>query len=229
METFFRMYLSSMVNQCQVPLEVIYTPAKSLHLHPTSIYSPVKTLTSAPPPVLIIQPLTPKFYTNILKYTDPLSGFEAELGSDPQISDPISQRIWISDLVLLQDLIGSRLLGKVPQVHSPSASNFSWPPKPGGKSFMDDFTDCQCSVAMRNTYRAARLHCYLTEKFAWGSYRIAGFYWFILHAIFMRLVWKGLWWMQCKWAIGRFTDMWIVSSICWLLIQALRGPTSKIY
>ncbi|KAJ5385708.1 hypothetical protein N7509_008249 [Penicillium cosmopolitanum] len=229
LETFFRMYLSSMVNQCQIPLEVVYTPAKSLGLQPISMHSPVKTLTLAPPPVLMIQPLTPKFYTNILKYPDAQSGFAAELESDPQISDPISQRIWISDLVLLQRLIGPKLMTNTRREYSPSASYFSWPNNLGCGSFMDDFTDDQCSKTMRKTYRVAKIQCYLTEKFAWGSYRIAGFYWLILCAIFMRLVWKGLWSVQCNWAMGRFPDVFMVSSICLLLLQAFRGLDINIY
>lgn len=223
------MYLSSIVKQCQIPLEVVYTPAKSLHLRRISIHSPVKTLTSAPPPVLMIQPLTPKFYTNILKYPDALSGFAAELESDPGVADSVSQRIWVSDVVLLQSLIEPNLTIENFQDNWPSANHFARPSKLGGKSFMDDFTNSQCSRAMRTTYRVARMDCYLTERFAWGSYRIASLYWFILYWIIMRMFWKGLWWMQCNGAMGRFADGLTVSSICLLLIHALRGLTVTIY
>lgn len=218
-----------MVNQCQIPLEVIYTPSKSLGLHPISMHSPVRTLTSAPPPVLMIQPLTPKFYTNILKYPDALSGFAAELESDPQVSDPISQRIWISDLVLLERLLGPKLMMKDLRENSPSARHSLRSHNLGCESFMDDFTVSQCSKTMRKTYRLAKIHCYLTEKFAWGSYRIADLYWSILCVVSMRLVWKFLWWMQYKWAIGRFPDLFMVSGFCFLFLQVLRGLTRNIY
>jgi hypothetical protein len=218
-----------MVNQCQIPLEVVYTPSKSLSLRPISMHSPVNTLTSASQPVLMIQPLTPKFYTNILRYSDALSGFAAELESDPQISDPISQRIWVSDLVLLERLLGPKLTMKDLRENSPSARHFSRPHNLACESFMDDFTILQCSKTMRKTYRVAKIHCYLTEKLAWGSYRIADLYWLILCVISMRLVWKFLWWVQCKWAIGRFPDFVMVSGFCFLLLQVLRSLTSNIY
>ncbi|KAJ5681953.1 uncharacterized protein N7477_001893 [Penicillium maclennaniae] len=99
--SFGTIYLH-LVETCTFPLEVTYIPAKSLHLRPISMCSPVETVTR---PNLTIQPLTPQFYTNILKYTDPASGFAAEMEDIPQPCDPISQRLWASDAAPLQKLI----------------------------------------------------------------------------------------------------------------------------
>jgi hypothetical protein len=221
-----------MVDQYQFPLEVVYTPAKSLHHHPISMHSPVKTCTSAPPPVLMIQPLTPKFYTNILKYSDALSGFAAEIESIPQTCDPVSQRLWVSDPVLFQKLLDSKNLpsgSEDVQPCSVPAGRLAWQCKQEGKPFMDNFTDRHCSSDIRRIYRAARIHCYLTETFAGGSYRVAAIYWVILRAIIMRLVWKRLWRMQCKLSTVKFADILMVVSICLLLIRAWRWLTGRFY
>jgi hypothetical protein len=226
------MYLSYLVKQCQFPLEVIYTPAKSLHLCPISISSPVKDRALAPPPVLKIQPLTPRFYTNIAKYPDAKLGFLAEIENMPQVSDPISQRLWVSDPALLKKLIDSENpctgLEKVNPC-SPSASRLLWQSTSRGKSFMDNFTDSHCFSTLRTTYRAARIHCYLTEKFAWGSYKVATIYGILLRAIIMRLVWKGLWQMQCNLATVWFADGLTVSGTFFLLVRAWRALTGRVY
>ncbi|KAJ5364365.1 uncharacterized protein N7496_010078 [Penicillium cataractarum] len=232
LEQFFRMYLSYLVKQCQFPLEVVYTPAKSLHLHPISIHSSANDLALAPAPVLKIQPLTPRFYTNIAKYPDAKLGFPAEIENMPQVSDSISQRLWVSDPVLLKDLINSENpctgLEKVNPC-SPSASRLLWQSTSRGKSFMDNFTDSHCSNTLHTTYRAARIHCYLTEKFAWGSYKLATVYGILLRAIIMRLVWKGLRQMQCNLATGWFADILTVSGTFFLLIRAWRALTGRFY
>jgi hypothetical protein len=232
LEHFFRMYLSYLVKKCRFPLEVVYTPAKSLHLRPISISSPVKDHTLAPSPVLMIQPLTPRFYTNIAKYSDAKSGFSAEIESMPQVSDPISQRLWVSDPVLLQNLIDSENPGtglKETNPCSPAASRLSWQSMSSGESFMDNFTDSHCSKTMRTTYRAAHIHCYLTERLAWGSYRLAAIYGILLRTIFMRLVWKRLWQMQCNLAMVWFADVLMVSGTLFLLVRTWRGLTGRFY
>jgi hypothetical protein len=104
LEPFFRLYLSRLVEACPFPLTMTYIPAKSLHLHPTSMTSPVRTFTPAPPLTLSIQPLTPQFYTNILKYTDAASAFALEMENIPQVCDSESQRLWASNPALLQIL-----------------------------------------------------------------------------------------------------------------------------
>lgn len=230
METFFRMYLSSMVDKYESPLEVVYTPAKSLQHHPISMHSPVKTFTSAAPPVLMIQPLTPKFYTNMLKYPDAQTGFAAETESIPKNCDPVSQRLWVSDPVLLQKLLNSNNLpsgSEGVQLCSVPASRLAWEQE--GKPFMDAFTERHCSSDRRRIYRAARIHCYLTETFALGSYRIATIYGFVLHTIIMRLVWNRLWRMQCNLATVKFADAFMVVAICFLLIRAWEGLTGRFY
>ncbi|KAJ5537044.1 hypothetical protein N7513_010230 [Penicillium frequentans] len=214
LEQFFRIYLSRLVDECPFPLTVIYTPAKSLHLHPTPLLSKVKTLTSAPRPVLIIQPLTPQFYTNILKYPEANSGFATEIENKPHSSDPVSQRLWVSDPALVQELIASAksLTCKEAQSYSVSvqceiyrhfATRLAWRKNSERKTFMDAFIESNCSTDMRRRYRAARVHCYLTENLAWGSYRLAAFYEFSLRMGVMWLFWKGLWWMQYDTPGGR--------------------------
>ncbi|KAJ5109097.1 hypothetical protein N7456_005772 [Penicillium angulare] len=229
LEPFFRMYLSNFVDRCQFPLELIYTPAKSLHLHPISMRSQAKTLTSAPPPVLAIQPLTPQFYTNILKYPDPKSGFAAEIVSLPEVSDPISQRLWVSDPILLRNLINPE--GPFKEVHFclPSTSLFSWQSKRESKSFMDGFIDSKCSLDKRITYWTARIHYLLAKRIAWGIYRLATVYSFLLRAIIIRWIWKGLSRMQFNSANMHFADLFIVSGSCYLLLRTWSWLTGRFY
>ncbi|KGO72973.1 hypothetical protein PITC_062010 [Penicillium italicum] len=69
--------------------------------------------------------------------------------------------------------------------------------KSGVRSFMDTFTDSNGSPGMRRKYRAARVYCYPTEKFTWGSYKLAAVYEFLLRTVVLGLCWRGLWWMPC--------------------------------
>ncbi|CAI7668200.1 unnamed protein product [Penicillium discolor] len=241
LEPFFRLYLSQLVETCRFPLEVIYTPAKSLHLHPMSIHSPVKTYTSAPPPTLQIQPLTPQFYTNILKYPDATTGVFSEMEHIPQACDPESQRLWASDPVMLQRLIESTIdppNAKVIQVPSASvpaelpvypASNPPWQTKTGVRTFMDAFTDSNCPLGMRRRYRAARIYCYLTEKYAWGSYKLAAVYEFLLRTAVLGLYWRGLWWMLCDLPVSRYENVLIVSGVYFVGVRALTALSGYFY
>ncbi|KAJ6021062.1 hypothetical protein N7540_006566 [Penicillium herquei] len=230
LEPFFRMYLSKLVDQCQFPLKVIYTPAKSLHLHPMTMNSSVKTLTSAPTPALMIQPLTPQFYTNIVKHSDAKSGFALEYESLPRISDPVSQRVWISDLVLLQKLIDSGNTTRTSkQVQSYFTRDSSPQRKARSKTFMDEFTDSHCSIGMRRTYRAARFQCYLAENLAWGSYKLISIYGLLLRLIIMWLICKGILWMQCNAAAAKFEDKLTVSGICFALVCISRALIGYLY
>lgn len=241
LEHFFRLYLSHLVETCRFPLEVIYTPAKSLHLHPMSMHSPVKTYTSAPPPTLQIQPLTPRFYTNILKYPDATIGVFSEMEHIPQACDPESQRLWASDPAMLQRLIESTIdpsNAKVVQVPSASvsaelpvypASNPLWQTKTGLRTFMDAFTDSNCPLDMRRRYRAARIYCYLTEKFAWGSYKLAAVYGFLLRTVVLGLYWRGLWWMLCDLPVSRYENVLIVSGVYFVGVRAWTALSGHFY
>jgi hypothetical protein len=227
LEPFFQLYLSHLVQQCSFPLTVIYTPAKSLHIHPVSMRSPAKTLTSAPPLELLIQPLTPQFYTNILKHSDAKSGIFAEIENIPQICDPVSQRLWVSDPVILKDLIESSSLSSVPAKKDLSSgstiSNTSQLP-----TFMDVFTDANCSSGMCRLYRAARTHYYLTEKFAWGSYKLAAFYESVLRTVVMGLIWMGLW-MVCIFPKTSFENVLTVSGIYFMGVRAWVALSGSFY
>jgi hypothetical protein len=227
------MYIYSLVDRCQFPLEVVYTPAKSLHLHPFFRKSPVKTLTSAPPATLSIQPLTPKFYTNILGYQDALSCFKEEAETIPQVSDPVSQRALVSDMALLQKLIdldsGSADTKNV-QPAVEAACPPRWHPKASSnQSFIDAFTDSRCSREMYATYRIARIHSYLTEKLAGESPRLMTLYGLLLRVFVMRLIWKALWQMLCHSSMGLFSDVIMVSGVCFLLARSRRGLLSRYY
>ncbi|KAJ6104625.1 hypothetical protein N7523_010945 [Penicillium sp. IBT 18751x] len=189
-EPFFRHYLSHLVEGCKFPLEVTYIPAKSLHLKPISMCSPIETGTRSN---LTIQPLTPQFYTNILKYTDPASGFASEMENMPQPCDPISQRLWASDAALLQKLIAH---ARSPMALEGSRVFPPWQRDKIAKSFMDTFVESNFPVRACRRYRAAKVDCYMTERFAHGSYRIAAVYNFFIS-------------LMCLWALMR---CW-----CWMM------------
>ncbi|KAJ5682800.1 hypothetical protein N7462_005965 [Penicillium macrosclerotiorum] len=205
LEGFFRLFLFHLVESCQIPLTVIYTPAKSLHLHPIFMHSSAKMLTSAPPPTLLIQPLTPQFYTNILNYEDIKVGLACEIEDKPQVSDPISKRLWVSDSILLNNFIssaeGSSSFQKQakPQPDSADSDMLGLAagylvPRRNSKSmsFMDSFIRASCSARQRRKYKAARIHRYLTERFALGSYRLASVYGFLLQIAVMQVAWRSL-------------------------------------
>jgi len=227
LEPFFRLYLSRLVEACPFPLTLTYIPAKSLHLHPTSMISPVKTFTSAPPSALTIQPLTPKFYTNILKYADAASGFASEMESIVQVCDSQSQRLWASDPALLQSLItcaGSASASEKAQ--SESGWQRESPPKP----FMDIFTELNFPVRICRTYRAAKLYCYLTERFAWGSYNVAAVYGFFLRLAFMWIALRGLAWILHDLAVAMRADhVLMVSSIGFVGVRMWAAMSGYIY
>ncbi|KAJ5489902.1 hypothetical protein N7453_010727 [Penicillium expansum] len=241
LEPFFRLYLSHLVKTCRFPLEVIYTPAKSLHLHPMSMRSPVKTFTSAPPPTLLIQPLTPQFYTNILKYPDAKTGAISEMENVPQACDPESQRLWASDPAMLQRLIESAIDSpntEIAQVRSASvpaelpihpAKLPPWQTKSGVRSFMDTFTYSNCPSGMRRRYRAARIYCYLTEKFAWGSYSLAAVNEFLLRTVVLGLYWRGLWWMLCDIPVSSYENVVIVSGVYFVGVRAWTALSGYFY
>lgn len=241
LEPFFRLYLSHLVETCRFPLEVIYTPAKSLHLHPMSMHSQVKTYTSAPPPTLQIQPLTPQFYTNILKYPDATTGVFSEMEHIPQACDPESQRLWASDPAMLQRLIESKIdppNAKVVQIPSASvpaelpvypASNPLRQTKSEMRTFMDAFTDSNCPQGMRRRYRVARTYCYLTEKFAWGSYKLAAVYEFLLRTVVLELYWTGLWWMLCDLPVARYENALIVSGVYFVGVRVWTALSGYFY
>ncbi|KAJ5631947.1 hypothetical protein N7490_008286 [Penicillium lividum] len=192
LEPFFRLYLSRLIDACPFPLTVIYIPAKSMQITPITMHSPIKTLTSAPRPTLTIQPLTPKFYTNILKYNCAVSAFMAEMQSEPQICDPISQRLWASDHELFQSLIKSAQPPPVSKI-SRSVSVLPWQ-RSTGRTFMDEFSEKNFPVGMYRRYRAAWIHCCLTERFAWGSYNAAAVHAFFLRLAFMWVIFRALVW-----------------------------------
>lgn len=206
-----------------------------------SMNSPVKTFTSAPPPTLEIQPLTPQFYTNILKYPDAKTGVFTEMENFPQICDPESQRLWASDPAMLQKLIESETdspNAKTVQVTSPSvpaelpiypATLSPWQTNSGLRTFMDAFTDSNCPSGMRRRYRTARIYCYLTEKFAWGSYKLAAFYGFLLRTAVLGLYWRGLWWMLCDLSVSRYEKILMVSGIYFVGVRAWTALSGYFY
>jgi hypothetical protein len=203
--------------------------------------SQVKTFTSAPPSTLEIQPLTPQFYTNILKYADAKTGVFTELENFPQICDPVSQRLWTSDPAMLQRLIDSATessnakIVQVPSTPVPAgvpvetASLAACKTKSGLGTFMDAFTDSNCSLGMRRRYRAAKVYCYLTERFAWGSYRLAAVYEFLLHTVVLGLYWRGLWWMLCDLPVSSYENVIMVSAIYFAGVRAWTALSGYFY
>lgn len=203
--------------------------------------SPVKTFTSAPPPTLLIQPLTPQFYTNILKYPDAKTGAISEMENVPQACDPESQRLWASDPAMLQRLIESAIDSPNTEIaHVRSASVPAelpihpaklppWQTKSGVRSFMDTFTYSNCPSGMRRRYRAARIYCYLTEKFAWGSYRLAAVYEFLLRTVVLGLYWRGLWWMLCDIPVSSYENVVIVSGVYFVGVRAWTALSGYFY
>ncbi|KAJ5606800.1 hypothetical protein N7537_003419 [Penicillium hordei] len=227
LEPVFQLYLSHLVDACSFPLTMIYIPAKSLHLHPVSMRSPIKTPTSAPRPTLTIQPLTPQFYTNILKYTDASLGFTTEIEHLPQVCDPVSQRLWTSDAALLQKLIACA--GTFPTSEE-ARSVFPWRRESAPKTFMDIFTESNLSVGMCRRYRAAKMHCYLTENLAWGSYKVAAVYTFFLRLALMWIIPKGLGWMLYgTTAVVKPEHFLVVSSIIFLGVRMWATLSDWIY
>lgn len=202
-----------------------------------------RTLTSAPPPTLMIQPLTPLFYINILRYTDAKSGFVAEMENLPSASDPVSQRLWVSDPELLQSLIDSAdsyasqeaiacSPSTRPEAPASSGSPLTAQKKQKSKMFMGAFIESNCSIGMHKAYQAMRIRCYITENFAWGSYRLASFYGFLLRMAVLWLLWKGLWWMQwMQWnsTVVRLEDALLVAGIYFMSVQSLRALSGYLY
>lgn len=238
LEQFFRMYLFDLLDQCPFPLEIVYTPAKCLGLHPMARRSPIKTYTSAPPASLMIQPLTPEFYTNILKYSDALTALEAESESLPQVSDPISQRVFVSNMSIAQKLVvldskfSDLNTEKCLQPCSESTHAYGWnaTTAPSGQSFMEHFANTKCSQTMRVTYRVAYIHFYLTKKLAWGSYRLMSIYGLFFRAISMRLISKGLIrYLQCNSTPGGDKNVILMLGIWYLLARVRRGVLGKYY
>ena len=93
---------------------------------------------------------------------------------------------------------------------------------------MDNFIEYQCSSAIRRKYWIARIHCYLTETFAGGSYRVAAIYWVVLRAIIIRLFWKVLWRMQCGRATAKSENFLMVLCTSLLLLRAWRKVTGSL-
>lgn len=224
LEPFFRHYLSHLVDACTFPLEVIYMPAKSLHLKPVSIHSPIETGSR---PTLTIQPLTPQFYTNILKYTDPASGFAAEMENMPQPCDPISQRLWASDAALLQKLIAcarTPLASKRPRVFPP------WQREKIAKPFADTFIESNFPARACRKYRAAKIHCYVTECFAHGSYRLVAVYGFFISLMSMWALLRWLGWMMYGSTVAGGAEYYlVVSSVGFEGVMLWNGLWGSIY
>ena len=203
--------------------------------------SPVKTFTSVSPPTLEIQPLTPQFYTNILKYAVAKTGVFAELENFPKICDPVSQRLWTSDPAMLQRLVESatdfpnativqvRSTAVPAEVRIEPASPAACETKFGLRTFMDAFTDSNCSLGMRRRYRAARIYCYLTERFAWGSYRLAAVYGVLLHTVVLGLYWRGLWWMLCDLRVSSYEKVAMVSATYLAGVRTWMALSGKFY
>ena len=189
------------------------------------MHSQAKSVTSALPPVLEIQPLTPEFYTNLLKYKNPELAFAAETESLPRISDPISQRLWVSNPRLLQQLIDT----EGPSEDLQSCSSSTWKRKSESKSFLGDFIDSQCFLDQRITYRAARTHFLLAKNTAWGSYRLTAVYGFLLHIMIVQVVWKGLWRIHGDLVIVKGSEAFVVPIIFFFLLRAWDWLTSRFY
>ncbi|KAJ5311683.1 hypothetical protein N7476_007543 [Penicillium atrosanguineum] len=223
-QPFFRHYLSHLVDTCTFPLELTYIPAKSLHIKPVSMHSPIET---EPRPTLTIQPLTPQFYTNILKYTDPALGFATEMENMPQPCDPISQRLWASDGGLLQKLIAC---ARAP-VASEGARVFPpWQRKNIAKSFMDTHIESNFPIRACRKYWAARFHCYITERFAHGSYRIVAVYGFFVSLMSMWAFLRWLGWITYgSTATVRPEYFLVVSSVGFAGVMLWEGFWGWIY
>lgn len=219
------MYLASLVDRCQFPLELVYTPAKSLHLHPVSMHSQTKSHAPTLTPVLEIQPLTPQFYTNLLKYNEPKSAFAAEAESLPQLSDPISQRLWVSDPALLNELIDS----DGPSEDIRTCSSFGGKSKIESTLFMSSFVESQCPLDQRITYWAARVHFLFTQNTAWGFYRLAAVELFLLRVIIMQMVWKQLWRIHSHLWVVKGSEVFLVPVIFLFLLRAWSWIAGRFY
>ncbi|KAJ5182079.1 hypothetical protein N7449_012226, partial [Penicillium cf. viridicatum] len=109
------------------------------------------------------------------------------------------------------------------------ASNPPWQTKSGLRTFMDAFTDSNCPSGMRRRYRAARIYCYLTEKFAWGSYKLAAVYECLLRTVVLGLYWRGLWWMLCNLTVSSYESVLIVSGVYFVGVRAWTALSGYFY
>ncbi|KAJ2979329.1 hypothetical protein NQ176_g3325 [Zarea fungicola] len=95
LERAFREYLRQVTSRTSFPLTLIYKPPQSLNFHPIRFHSPIPT-SSLPMSTLIIQPLTPRFFSLITGYKDAQSGFNAMIAQRILKADS-SCFLWVSD------------------------------------------------------------------------------------------------------------------------------------
>lgn len=106
LEKPFRMFLSILASSCSFPVSIKYIPPKSLHFDHIMFHSQ-SVLTSHPPPILTIQPLTPRFYTFFSDYEHPEDGLTAGLTPCPTNSDQTSCLISVSDRLLMNQILST--------------------------------------------------------------------------------------------------------------------------
>ncbi|KAL2002562.1 hypothetical protein VTN02DRAFT_6511 [Thermoascus thermophilus] len=211
LEPFFRHYLSHLASHCPYPLTVNYKPSSSHHLQPASFHSPVPPSASSPARILTIQPLTPAVYTSILQYSDATSGFASEMRVSPVVTDALSQRLWVSDPSLLQELLAAAAPSLVPEERQPprpwlsalSRIPLSWLRRSSDPTFMDTFVDAHLPTEMQRTYRRALCRHHLAERCAFGSHRLLSVYGliarFVLVCMIVRVMTSILWTPARSW------------------------------
>lgn len=225
LEPFFRHYLSHLASHCSYPLTLNYIPSKSHHFQPASFHSPVTPSASSPAKTLTVQPLTPAVYTSILQYLDATSGFASEMRVSPTVSDALSQRLWVSDPSLLQELLAAAPPSLVPKEGQPpqpwlsalSKVSPAWLRKSSGTTFMDTFVYSHLPPEMHRTYRRALCRHHLAETFAFGLHKLLSVYGliarFALVCTIVRIMTSILWTPAGSW----FENMVVVSGASFLV------------
>lgn len=195
LERAFREYLRQVTSRTSFPLTLIYKPPQSLNFHPIRFHSPIPT-SSLPMSTLIIQPLTPRFFSLITGYKDAQSGFNAMIAQRILKADS-SCFLWVSDHACLMQVIAStqKLLAIQRQPSSQARARkvtilrilCRWLRNNREETFMDHFIYDHVGTDQQHDYQRALIHHLLAEKLAHQSPTLVVLYYILVTSLMLYL------------------------------------------
>ncbi|GAM35103.1 hypothetical protein TCE0_015r03147 [Talaromyces pinophilus] len=178
LEPFFRAYLLRCVEIYPDPIELTYLPCRSFTNDTIRMRSPSyhgKEATRVR--YLTVEPADPSFYTRIISYVDIKTALAQETKKTGHLADPTAQRLIVSDIDLLNSILGATSFSSLP---SELGAFSNWKSRQiltltrpqSALTFMDEFVLWTFDPASRAVYISSCLQLSVARTLAFGSQNI---------------------------------------------------------
>ncbi|OJJ48129.1 hypothetical protein ASPZODRAFT_140459 [Penicilliopsis zonata CBS 506.65] len=173
LEPFFRECLSRHIQAYPDAVEVSYLPSRALSNEPVCLRSPsCVTGKDTPARHLEVEVLEPGFFSRITQYDSMAKGLAVEMRPVGDVADTAAQQLWVSDPVLLEDLLCSGASGTDSKPAAAAGLLWrvrAWLRGSATPSAMDLFVRSSMPPSLRLLYLLSLVQHLLAKRFALGS------------------------------------------------------------